>query len=186
MGGRGAKSSKVTGARSLSNTEQNAIFEYTTSRYQQINGNLRDGKKISKNDQKIIESLDSAANKSTIPKGTELYRGTTAEALGIHKDIQNMTANDVKQLIGQTIQDKAYTSTSRNKESAKNFAGRGSKVNGNVNLVITTKSNTKGIDVKNNSNFGGKEQEVILPRNAKLTITGAKRKLGNLTVYAEY
>lgn len=191
MGGRGSSSGKAGSVNAeqkinnISSVERDSIFEYTTSKYEQINSALRNGKSLNNKNESIVKNLDSAIGKSELPSGTKLYRGTSPEALGIDKDIKKMSAEDVKALIGKTISDNAYTSTSTEEKSASIFAGRGEK-RGNVKIVYTTKGKKKGLTVGGNSNFGERENEVILPRNAKCKIVNAKRMLNTLTVYVEY
>lgn len=187
MGGRGAMSSggKHSASSELSKAEKNAVFVYTTSKYTSINGKLRKGKALNASEKNTVANLDNAMKKSKLSKDTTLYRGTSPEGLGINKNIREMSAADVKSLIGKTIKDSSYTSTSKNQKAADNFSGRGD-YKGNVKIVITAKKGRKALDVGNNSNFGDREQEVILPRGANIKITGARRMLGNLTVYAEY
>jgi len=182
---RGNASSGEKENNNISSIEKDSIFEYTTSKYEQINYALRNGKSLGSKNESIVKNLDSAIEKSKLASGTKLYRGTSPEALGIDKDIKKMSAEDVKALIGKTISDNAYTSTSTEEKSASIFAGRGEK-RGNVKIVYTTKGKKKGLTVGGNSNFGERENEVILPRNAKCKIVNAKRMLNTLTVYVEY
>lgn len=181
-----SKTKGKSGSKNISKEDMdNAVFEYTTSRYQTINKNLRNEKSLTKKDTKLVNDLDSAIDNSSIPSGTVLYRGTSPEALGIKTNINKMTSADVKSLVGTTFTDKAYMSTSKSKAAASNFSGRGD-YSGKVNFIITTKGNKKGLDVGSNSNFGKKEKEVILPRNTKLKITKASRTANILTVHLEY
>lgn len=184
---RGTKPKKATsgGGGSISKTESDAVFDYTTSRYEKINGSLRSGGKMSAKDSATAKSLDSAIGKSNLKAGTTLYRGTSPEAMGISKSIKSMSSKDVKSLVGKTITDKAYVSTSKSKDAANVFSGRG-KNSGSVIVTIKTKGSKKGLDVGGNSNFGSKESEVIIPRNAKMKITSARRSLNKLYVEVEY
>ena len=184
FGGRGSKSnSKSVG--SIGGGESDAIFDYTTSKYVDINNNLRNGGNGGENSD-IVKNIDSAINKSTIKSGTTLYRGTSTEALGLNKSVRDLSADDIKSLVGKNIADKAYVSTSLKKNVADNFAGRSNNVDGKVNMIITTKGNKRGLEVGSNSNFGNKEKEIILPRGASLKVTKAQKRTGQLYVYLEY
>lgn len=191
FGGRGASSSKRTktnkASGGLTDSEKEAIFDYTTSRYQSINESLRSGGSgNTKEDKEIVKELDKAINKSELKNGATLYRGSSVESVGLEKHVRNLTTQDVKSLVGKEITNKAYTSTTTSKQVSERFSGRSEKYDGTVNWVITAKGRKKGLDVGKNSNFGDKEKEVILPRNAKLKITKATKRAGTLTVYAEY
>lgn len=140
---------------------------------------------MSAGDRKTSAGLDSAIGKSHLAGGQTLYRGSSPEALGINKSVKNMSAADLKGLIGKTITDKAYMSTSTSKKSANIFAGRGDS-SGSVIFRIKTTGKRKGLSVGSNSNFGNKESEVILPKNASLKITGVRRSLGKIYVEATY
>lgn len=164
----------------------NAVFEYTTSRYMDINGGLRDGKVLNKSNRDIANKLDYAINNSTIKDGTTLYRGTTLESLGLSGSVKNLKVSDLKNLEGKTITDNAFMSTSTSQKSASIFSGRSMNTSGNVEFVINVNGNKKGLNVGKNSNFGDKENEVLLPRNANLKVTKVKRRLNKLTVYVDY
>lgn len=184
MGGRGGMS-KIKSNTAMSGKEKDAIFTYTTSKYESINGKLRGGSGMTQSEEGIVGSMDTAIRRSKLSQDTILYRGTSPEALGIQKDIRKMNTSEVKNLVGKTLVDAAYTSTTKNKKVAQNFSGRGEH-SGKVSIVIAAKKGRSALNVGSNSNFGDKEQEVILPRNAKIKITKARRERGNLTIYAEY
>ena len=168
----------------LTSAERDAVFDYTTSRYLQLNSALRSGKKMSKQDQKLDKNLESAMKKSKLDAGTTLYRGTNPDELGLNKSVKSLSQSEIKNLVGKTITSDAYTSTAKTRKAAENHAGR--KLNGEVVIEYKNRTKRNGIDVGNNSNFGANEKEVILPKNAKFKITGAKRRLGALYVTVEW
>ena len=137
-------------------------------------------------DAEIVRDIDNAIKKSTLNSGMILYRGSSPSVIGLQTDVRKMTPKELKPLIGKEITDKAFMSTSKVEEKANVFSGRGTKASGNVMLVITVDGNQNGVDVGENSNFGGNEFEVILPRNSKLKITNIKRYINKLTVFADY
>lgn len=186
--GKGGSGRSVASSKAIPVTqaETDSIFDYTTSRYVQINSALRQGDALAAKDRPVAANLDSAIEKSTLPAGTTLYRGSSLEALGLEGSIKNMSASDVSALVGKKITDKAYVSTSKDSAVASRFSGQSMATKGNVEFVINTKKRAKGLDVGSNSNFGGKEAEVILPRGAQFTVTAAKRRLNKLTVYVDY
>lgn len=103
-----------------------------------------------------MRGLDSAM--SPLASATQLTREVDASAFG--------GIGDLTSLIGRTITDRAYMSTSR---SAHYSSG------GAVTMHITAPRGTRAVDAARHSAMPG-QQEVILARGTRLRITGARRR----------
>lgn len=174
--------------RSLTEAELNAVFDYTTSSYLQINSALRDDKKLNKHNQSVVTNIDSAMETSVLPEQT-LYRGTDYGLFGIEKEGRSQSSIEklLKSMVGTSFSDKAYVSTTKDESTARSFSGRGSGgSNGRVILEIKADEGSHGIDIGTNSNFGESESEVLLPRDSSFVITGVKKKGLYTVIQVEY
>lgn len=160
--GSGAGASKPK----LSAAEKSAVSSYSGDNFLRINTALRQGDTSDPD----IGRLDSAIGKQMLGAGRTLYRGMTMEAAK-----QLFAGGQIDK--GATISDKAFASTSTDAGEAR---ARGF---GGVVLKIETGDNAKGLDmsaVSRNAN----EREVLLPRDAKMTIQGVipPKRLGDPVV----
>lgn len=114
--------------------EKDHLDTYASIKYKEINSQMREGK-VSKENQKIIDSILSSMNKNKLKEDVIVYRG-----VGGHYDKSNKNS---------------FTSTSTDKEVAKNFA-RGE------NSEVREIKVPKGTPV---AYMGGAERELILPPN---------------------
>lgn len=119
---------------------------------------------------KQYKALDSALSKSTIHQDTTVYRAISdADALG-----------DVSKLVGKTIVDKGYASTSLSRESATGY-GEG------IICKIKVPKGSKAAYVSGIDGTGGVDmtwnREVLLPRNAKMKITKVTPKVTEYKTY---
>ena len=139
-------------SKKLSDDEKDALFEYTTSKYLDINSGLRNPPP-KKDVQDIIKKMDSAMEKSRINE-QELWRGAAIPEVN--------AAIKAGKAAGFTFTEKGFSSTSTVRDTADNFNREG----GRMYRIVGAK---KGVNVSSNSNFG-KENEIILPRNATYRI----------------
>lgn len=156
----------ATASAKLTPKEKAYATSYSGDDFLRINSELRAGKA----DDPAIQHLDSAVSKSPLPKGTTLYRGMSRDAA------KKLFANgEIKR--GETISDPAFSSTSKYSSEA------GSRALGGVVLKIETGDNATGLDMDEHSSNKA-ENEVLLPRNAKMTVLGvvAPKKLGDPVV----
>jgi hypothetical protein len=147
FGSGGKKSAKLTAR------EKAEVDRYSGDDFLRINKELREGKTSDPS----IRHIDAAIEKSKIPRGSILYRGMTREAA---KKIFGSHVN-----VGADISDPAYVSTSTSRSIA------GMRAIGGVMLQIETGADAKGLDMAAISRNPA-EKEVLLPRGAKLKITG--------------
>jgi len=184
MGGRSGQGVGNSGG-SPSSEISNAVATYQSTQFDAINNELR----FDRPDRfkSIISNIDKAATDNTKDK---LYRGVGADftrdianKYGV-KDTSNLSELKSK-LIGKTITDKGYQSTTRDLKTAGDFArdmGKGQTT------VIQILGNKKGVEVsKHVNNFRArKEREFILKRNTRLKITNVGiSKTGKLILYTE-
>lgn len=137
-------------ATSLSQKERNAIEDYTTDKFQKINGALRSGTDVP-GESEIIKNLDAALDKAPKHTGT-VFRTFTADE-SIVKQLQP----------GMVYSDKAYMSASKDVPS---FVGKGK-----VAMQIISKN---GVDISALSPHGQAEKEVLFQRGAKFDVIKAK------------
>lgn len=138
----------------LSANEKSAVSSYTGDDFLHQNAALRNGAEPDEQ----VKRVDAAIEKSEIPAGTKLYRGMDREAA---KKLFGGSIN-----AGETISDKAFTSTSKDGGLVKLSYGLGGVI-----LQIEVGEGAKGLDTSGLSR-NKHEQETLLPRNAKLKVLG--------------
>jgi ADP-ribosyltransferase exoenzyme len=141
------------GGAKLTPTEKTYLSSYSGDDFLRINKELRAGK----TSDPAVKNLDTAIAKSKVPVKT-LYRGMTTESAK-----KLFPGGEIKK--GETISDPAFLSTSK---SAGEAHARGL---GGVVLKIEANENASGLDMSEHSR-NKSEEEVLLPRNAKLTVIG--------------
>jgi hypothetical protein len=149
--------------KSLSKAEKNVVGKYQSESFA-FNQKLRhpyeeyDNEWGSQATDKEYKALDSALAKSTVHQDTTVYRAISdPDALG-----------DLNSLVGKTITDKGYASTSLSKKAAEDYGdGIICKINvpkGSHAAYIS------GVKDKEGQDFTG-NRELLLPRDAKYKIT---------------
>lgn len=138
----------------LTPNERSAVSSYSGDDFLRINKSLRSGK-VSTDDQKQVERIDSAIQKNELKPGTILYRGLTKEAA------KKLLGNQINK--GAVFSDPSFASTSSDQWIANTLGG--------VKLKIEVGNNCKGLDMSKHSN-NPQEKETLLPRNAKMQILG--------------
>ena len=140
---------------SLTENERSALSSYSGDDFLRINRELREGSAIDP----TVGRIDSAIAKSPpLPKGSVLYRGMSREAAK-----KLFESGEIKK--GMTISDPAFASTSKSSNVAMSLGL------GGVVLKIEAGDSASGIDMEKHSR-NGMEKEVLLPRNAKMTVVG--------------
>lgn len=154
-------------ASGLNSAEKDAVRKYVALGHSRMfNDKLRTGKNATRGQASDDEykALDSALEKSTIPENMTLFRGTSAKMFG---------GKDPKDMIGETIVDKGYESTS--------MTGKvGDIYSDGVICKINAPKGSKGAYVDEvgfgeKSDFGeDANNEILLPRNSEFKITGVE------------
>lgn len=147
-GGGGGKSS-------LSAAEKSYLSSYSGDDFLRVNKALRAGDSSDPAVKRIEKAIDKSA---PIPAGTKLYRGMSMEAA-------KKLFPDGKIDNGMTISDRAFLSTSKDEEEGR------ARSRGGVMLKIETGDSAAGLDMEKHSS-NKHEQEVLLPRDAKMTVVG--------------
>ena len=160
-------------AKALTQKEKDALREYTTETYTEINDTLRSGqfakaKKsndyFSKQLVETIENTDAALAKFELTKDRTVYRG-------LRTDLDN---GYIKRLVslkpGDVIEEKAYTSTSTTKGAVAEFGG-----NSVLMKIKVPAGSGRGAYLKRISQFET-EQEFLIRRNAKFKIIKITKK----------
>ena len=147
--------------------EVDAVNTYTGGRFSNINDGLRGTEKLDGTDKATIKGLDSAMMKSKLPEAVTVYRGMTSlEHFG-----------DLNKLMGQTIAEKGYMSTSIMPGVANGFARKGEAGGpvGRWEISLPAGTNTLSTDT-----ILGKDSlhqhELILPRGSSYKVTGVEEK----------
>jgi hypothetical protein len=125
-----------------------AEFMYFGEAFSDINMNLRNGSRLSKN---LIATLDRSMEKDMLTKPVIVYRGVR---------VSNESTRQM--LTSGNYSDPAYLSTSTDEQTARNFAGNG-RHPGFV-MKLTLPAGTKCRDQREDS-----EHEITLPRNFDLS-----------------
>jgi len=126
---------------------QAAMMTYTSGHYTGINGALRN-KTGEYSD--VIEKLDILINKTSLPYDTKVYRGAKI--------------SDVDSLVGKTISDLGYVSTTVGLNQAAHFAAK--SYQNSVIFEFVLNRGSKALYT------GNSEYEFVLPRGSKFKITG--------------
>lgn len=114
-----------------------------------------------------IAALDSAISKSALPHDMTLYRG-----------MQGSPGH----MVGRVLRDKSFISTTFSEKTARSFAG------GNTLLRITAHKGQHAAFLPGVGGHQNSEHEFLLPRNARIRVTGHAPSLadGTQVFNAEY
>jgi len=135
-----------------SKSEKQAVADYSTDKFQKINGALRGSHEMTKDVAADVSNIDSFLHKAPKYSGTVFRKFEASDAL-------------ISQLQeGKVFSDNAFMSTSKD---APKFIPKGT-----VALQIIGKN---GVDVSGLSHHGASEKEVLFPRKSKFKVIKAKR-----------
>lgn len=137
----------------LSDDEQYAINQYISPESYKINEVLRDGLKLTEQQEEVVKNLDKALNK--FPD----YEGNVNRSLIINENELNRFLQIHK--IGNNVSYKAYTSTT--------IASRYNDLS-NIELHIKSK---KGKDIRK---YNKEEQEILFKRNSEFKVIQVKKE----------
>lgn len=163
---------------SLSKPEHAAVRKYVMAHSINFNQYLRTGEKTwgEQATRAEYKALDSAIEKSSIPESVVLYRGAPEIFFG---------GKNPKSLIGKTISDKGYVSTSMSDHVAKVYSE-------GVICKIRCRAGSKGCyidkigfgeptDFSNDHN-----NEIVLPRNSRFKVLSVEKRGKNWEVELNY
>lgn len=158
--GDGSSSPSVKSLRDLSRSEKDALQDYSTDKFQAINGSLRDGSPSGEN-KRIVEKMDSALERA--PKYQQAtVRSFTLPAGEEGKRIRSQLTS------GGVLEDAAYTST-RKRPTVTDMAAFTTKQTASDQVVLRVEGKS-GVDMSSLSLNPG-EGEVLFPRGSKFRVT---------------
>lgn len=152
----------------LTSDEMNSVGRYTENDfYQSLNKALRNGEKLDVTKASAISNIDTSIQKQVLRNDIYTYRGGIFDA--------NLTKN---WKAGSVIEDKAFISTSLERDIAKEFINtRDAKVLGSDATLFKIKvpkgSNGLFVDLAQTNIFEG---ELLLPRGSKFKINSMVAK----------
>lgn len=170
-------------SKKLSGQEKDALKAYSSEPFDELatdyikmNNHLRGkDKNPSKETRDTIRRVDSAINKGSIPQDTTVFRGFPASILG----------DDPAKIVGKTITDKAYTSSSMSERVASQFSK-------DLIAEIKIPKGSKGAFMDATLTKGDLDQlgrdpehELLLPRNSKFRVLGTKKIGAKTKVFME-
>ena len=163
---------------SLTPDERRAVTAYTGSDYSLVNDALR-GWKDPYNPtyyNKLLADLDSAFAKASLPESIIIHRGVgagVAKSLGADfSDPASMQA-----LVGKVFTEKGFTSAS---------IGRKAAFNGQIYWMFRVPQGYSAMNVMPVSNYGTKEREIVVNRNARYIIHDVYRQGSAWYIEAEF
>ena len=109
-----------------------------------------------------INVISETLEKAQLPSDMTLYRGCSKKTLGEYKDLP------AEELIGKTISEPGFLSTSIDKEVTQNFIK-------DLFITVNAKKGAHAIALKDISNYVN-ENEILFNKNTQMTITDAEEK----------
>ena len=154
-------------------SEKEAIHEYTTSSYSGVNSALRDGTVENyESVKRIVNEIDSAMEKTIVREGTVASRGASmADLRGMFEDKRRSWFEDpdnLKSLEGQISTFKSYISTTKGESVAEPYKRE-------LQWHFTTEGNVHGIDAEQFASSSVKaEREILFDRKSLIEIEKVK------------
>jgi hypothetical protein len=161
----------------LNQEELSAIESYADTGFKAMNNALRGKEAMTPEIQSKINGMDSAMAKQPLTKNTTVYRGIKSQKF------LGGEVSDPKSLIGKTITDPGFMSTSANSQTAASFSiGKGG-----VLLQIAVNAGTAALNIRDHvfTDQAFEEHEVLIHRNSKMKITRAEKVGEQLRLSAE-
>lgn len=143
--------------------EEDAIRTYTSSAYTRFNDYYRNGGYVTPLEKKQIEALHEYLSSQKIPETIYLKRGYSTG--NVEKHLGEFKNDDVRSIIGNTITDKGFVSTT-------SFEGGG--FGGNVTMYIKAPPGTRGAYISDLSHADN-EKEFLLDCNQNFIIKDARK-----------
>lgn len=155
----------------MSTEGRKAIADYTGAGHKAMNWQLRGYGPDNPTVTERIKGLDAALSGWTLGQPATVYRGIGS--LGAKK----LASAGLKK--GTIIEDPGFMSTSRSPAIARSFAQQSRE---NMVLEIKAGKSAKALDVRDYSDAGGSEQEVLFARNSRLKVLSFDKKSRTLVV----
>jgi len=146
-------------AQSLSQPEELAVKQYTEAAARMENRGLREGRDPFPD---LTKRLDAALDKSRTPAPTTAYR--TSGAI-LDKDFNTYRWQD---MVGQTVRDPAYLSTSLSEQAARSYGSEGDAL---IEIQVPEQSRAAYVGAVGQH---PEEQELLIARGSGLEIVSAQ------------
>ena len=180
----------------ITQDEWDVLEDYVSGEGMDINNFLRQRNGLSVDDMNASEKarlslMDKAMVKSELPKDQTLYRSVDASAVFDKSTLQKIrwgeyADNDLQDVVGKTITDKGFLSTTKDKEIAfgwGDFTGSESP----IVLELDTPKGTHGIDLRKFDIEGEEQKEILLDRGLSYEIKSVgTEKMRLEDEYGEY
>ncbi|MGN4124587.1 ADP-ribosyltransferase [Lysinibacillus sphaericus] len=155
---------------SLTESEKNAIRQYTGNDYSKINSYLRgQSRSLDGVDPKVITDIKTGLGKAKVPHDMQAYRGTDLRPFESIIDISEDGKYYFESLIGKTIKDNGFVSTAIVKESSFDHL--------NVSWVINVPKGTNAAYVSKISHYPD-EAELLFNVGQEMIIKNVKHDSG--------
>lgn len=137
--------------------ETEAVKNYTGAMFRDVNPALRSGKPIPKKDRRDVDHMDAVFAKSSTKEPMTVYRGVSPDVAA-------------KMQKGSSFKDGAFVSTTSDKSTAQSFARGGGAV-----MEVRVPKGSKAVSVRDVSQFGKSEQEILLNRGGNYRVVDVKK-----------
>ncbi len=177
-----SSSPQYTDVHQLNRGEQRVITEYTMegsemgykgpgdSMYDNINSSLRGNQVMSPENQEKCKILKNVLDNSALPEEKILFRGTSTDFLGEYKNLSP------DQLIGKTVTEKAFMSTSTNSQVAMGF-GKYPRTGAPLHMTIHAPAGAHALEISSLSVKPG-ELEYLFTCGQQMMINNAYKEGG--------
>ncbi len=163
--------------------ETNAISYYKNKNFAKVNTGLRSGADLDSATKEVVSGLDSAIDKQAgSTKAATLYRGIKSQKLA------DQARKNPASLVGKTVTDNGFMSTSTETGAAKHFAGNSFGASKSaVIMQIKAPKGTKALSMdgytKSKNVFT--ENEMLLKRGSSIKITKVSEWSGAVLIEGE-
>lgn len=137
----------------LSPRQTEAFKNYCGAMFRDVNPRLRSGKPVAREDAADLREMDRAFATAATKEAMTLYRGVGGDFA-------------TALIAGASFRDGAFVSASSSKQSAENFR-RG---DGSAMMEIRVPKGSKAISVRDLSQFGKSEKEILLNRGGRFRV----------------
>ncbi|MFF4417083.1 ADP-ribosyltransferase [Streptosporangium sp. NPDC001559] len=153
----------------LTDAEKRAVYRYTEEAYEFVNAGLRGQPiRMDRRDQyaQILEGLDNAFEKTTLPEAVVLHRGARKAFVDfLGANVNN--PESMQALVGKTFVEKGFMSTS---------VGESAALPGQVYMMIRAPKGYPAMNVMEASEAEEDEREILLRRGAHYVVHAAYQR----------
>ena len=156
--------------------QKDAMQRYTGWVYQPINKHMRHQNEVDlpEDQRKLIKDLQNGLAKESLPDNLIVYRGLGKTAS--ERILRQMGIKDPSQAVGNGFTDRAFSSSSLDREVAEGFASK------NILMELKLPKGSKAVVTGDTSNIP-RESEVIIQRGGSFKITGYRHD-GNRSIWS--